>query len=188
MLLLFLLAAAGSIQAQTSGTLFFGANVLSATAKHSADQPAQQLSLQSKIGYFATNRLAIGLSLETGMNGNKTVPYGITLFSRWYAGKQPHQTVKFYVEAGAGIADHPGLNRETMMMRADQNWMRAAAYVSPGINVFPVQWMALELAPEYRYISGSNAMHRFGISAGIKIFLSEEVFKGTFPNKFNSLY
>jgi hypothetical protein len=174
-----------SSKAQSANTLMFGASVLHAGIQNTGSATVYEQSLQTRLGFFATNRLAIGLCLETGIN-NKTVPYGITLFSRWYAGKTQHQTLKFFIEAGAGIADHTPQRSELMF--SERKWMKAAVYISPGINVFLSRSVALELAPEYRYIDSDNSLNRLGARAGIKIFLSEQVFKRTFPNKFKSSF
>lgn len=175
-----------SCYAQSVNTLMFGTNILYSGANCFKGKPVYEQSLQNKIGFFAGNNLAFGLNLEAGINGNKTVPYGITFFSRWYVPNQLRQMIRLFVEAGAGIADNTSNKGELLL--PDQNWMRPAICFSPGINIYPGRTVSLELAPEYRYIGGEHKLHRLGLSAGVRIFLSEERFKQTFPHKFRSSF
>jgi len=172
-------------RAQTSaGAITFGANMLTSSTNSFDNKAAYEQNLQVRIGFFATNSLAAGLCLETGVNGNQTVPYSFTAFTRWYTGKKTNQTVKFFVEAGIGIANYTGTTTSTEVTQPDNNWMKATGYISPGINVFLGKVAALEFASEYRYIATPNAINRLGVSAGIKFFLSKELFKKAFPNEF----
>lgn len=178
-----LLAFAG--KAQTKGTITFGANVLSSSINSFEKTPLYQQNLQSRIGYFATNKLAVGFCLETNINNNQSVPFGATVFTRLYTGKKEHQVVKFFVEAGAGAAHHIVKIEGTEKVNAiESSSFKPAAYVSPGVSLFIGSAVALEVAPEYRYISGPTAAHRLGASAGIKFFLSEQAFKKAFPHTF----
>lgn len=177
--------------AQTTGTLMFGANVLSSSVYHTGHTQQVQ-NLQARVGYFVSNKVVVGLCLETGLNDNKAVPFGLTLMSRYYAGKKTQQVVKIFAEAGAGLADnklaHPANSGDDMHLTVPQSSLQGTAYVTAGISVFPAHWVALELGPEYRYVTGHNPVQRLGISAGIKIFAGERAFKKTFPNEFHSLY
>jgi hypothetical protein len=121
--------------------------------------------------------------MENGVNGNRRVPYGFTAFGRLYAGKKTHQVVKFYLEAGAGVA-HNARTVAGEVPHPDNNWMRGTVYMSPGVNIFMGKAVALELAPEYRYIAGKDAANRLGASAGLKFFLDGSTFQKLFPNKF----
>lgn len=183
-----LLFAMTGARAQNSGTITFGANVLHAAHITAPADNNRYNSLQVRAGGFATNSLAIGLCVEAGLGGNKTVPYGITLFSRWYSGKGKPQTIKFFAEAGAGIADYQLQQEDELAVTGKKNWMKPAVSVSAGVNIFPVNWIAIELAPEYRYIGGTQALNRLGMSAGIRLFLSESLFLKTFPDKFKSMH
>jgi len=172
-----------SSRAQSKGTITFGAGFLSSSVNSFDDKPVYEQSVQTRIGYFPANNFALGLCMENGISGNQSVPYGFTAFGRLYAGKKTHQVVKFYVEAGAGVA-HNAHMIAGEVVRPDKNWMRGTVYVSPGINLFLVKVVSLELAPEYRYIGGKDAVNRLGASAGLKFFLTGETFKKLFPNKF----
>jgi hypothetical protein len=180
-----------SAQAQTTGTLMFGANVLSSSV-YNAGNTHQVQNLQARVGYFVSNRVAVGLCLEAGVNNNKAVPFGLTLMTRYYAGSKEQQVIKVFAEAGAGLADnmlaHNTTIADDMGLVTPQNSLQGTAYLATGISVFPAPWLALDAGPEYRYVTGKNAVHRLGVSAGIKFFFGESSFKKTFPNKFNSLY
>jgi len=170
--------------AQNANTLFFGAKLLDTrVADH---QVRQEQNIQARVGFFATDRLAMGLCLEAGRTGNEQIPFGMSFFARYYAGKKGPQTVKFFIETGAGVADHK-LQSNTDL-HVDNHWIKPAVYFSPGINIFPCKAVALELSPEYKYIGGGNSANRLAISAGIHIFLSEKLFKYIFPTEFHSLY
>jgi hypothetical protein len=181
-----LLLCISSMQAQTSGTLSFGTNILNYGIPVPGGLMVRDYSLQARVSYFATNHISIGLCLETGLGGNKTVPYGLTLYSRWYTGNKAQQTIKCYMEAGAGIAD--AYQSGEMPAGYNRKWMRNTIAWSAGINIFPTSWLALELGPEYRHIAGTRPINRIGITAGLKIFLSGQSFQKTFPDKFRSMY
>src|SRR5688572_21147262 len=91
--------------AQTTGTLMFGANVLSSSLYNGGNTHHVQ-NFQARVGYFVSNHLAVGLCLETGLNNNKAVPFGLTLMGRYYAGGKDRQLIKVFAEAGAGLADN----------------------------------------------------------------------------------
>ncbi|HTN16492.1 MAG TPA: hypothetical protein VL092_02350 [Chitinophagaceae bacterium] len=186
-----LLTVFAAAQGQSTGTLMFGANVLSSSVYH-AGNTQQVQNFQARVGYFVSNKVAVGLCLETGLNDNKAVPFGLTLMSRYYAGKKTQQVVKIFAEVGAGLADnklvHAAAIGDDMYLAVPQSSLQGTAYFTTGISIFPAHWVALELGPEYRYVSGQNYVHRLGVSAGIKIFAGERAFKKTFPNKFHSLY
>lgn len=174
-----------SSHAQTNGTITFGANVLTSSINTFGNKPVYQHNLQTRIGFFASDHVAFGLCLETGINDNKTVPFGFTAFSRVYAGTRQHAAVKFFVEGGAGVAHQVAsvANGEIVpAMRTDV--FKGTVYVSPGISLFPGEVVAIEAAPEYRIILGASPLNRLGASVGLKFFLSEELFTRMFPHTF----
>ncbi|MBL7711112.1 MAG: hypothetical protein JNL13_01550 [Chitinophagaceae bacterium] len=186
-----LLSVCASVQAQSTGTLMFGARMQASAVYNNGNAYAVQ-NLQARIGYFVSPRVAVGLSLETGLNNNKAVPFGLTLMTRYYTGRKEHQLLKVYAEAGAGLADnmlaHTATIADDMHFSQPQNSLQGTAYTAAGISFFPVPWMAIEAGPEYRYVTGQHPVHRLGAGAGIKFFLGERAFKKTFPNQFQSLY
>ncbi len=181
-----LISAAG--MAQKKGTLTFGANVVSSSVNSFDSKPQYEQNLQSRIGFFAFNNLAMGLALETSINKNKTLPYSFTFFSRYYIGKE-HHAVKFFVDGGIGVAHHtipptPANPAEWQPEIDNSAKLKGAAHVGLGMNIFLTRSIAFELAPEYRYIAGDNSLNRLGAGVGLKFFISEKQFKKMFPHKF----
>lgn len=180
-----------SSRGQGAGTLMFGTNLLK-SSPHIFDGTTKfDLNLQTKFAFFATDEVAMGLCLETGLNKNSTVPFGLTFNTRYYAGKKEKQVVKLFMEGGIGLADNIIAAKQSSFDGITPNNNRSlqfAATAGFGIDIFPVNWFAVEIAPEYRYVTGKIPVHRVGLSAGFKVFIGEKAFKNTFPNKFRSMY
>lgn len=174
--------------AQMKNTVTLSSKLIYANPDLSNRQSNYQPSLQSRIGFFPVNNFSVGLCLENGLSADQTVPFGLTFYGRMYTGKAEHKTVKFFAEAGFGVAHHVEPVIGTENIPVDNHSLNATAYVSPGINIFIGNVFSFELAPEYRYIAGVDPVHRLGGSAGITLFLSEKIFKKVAPNEFTKLY
>lgn len=177
----------GAACAQSKNTIFFGSSVALSNVREVENVREIGANLQTKIGGMVTNNVGIGFNMETALAGNKSTPFSLTVFSRMYMGKPTGQLARFYVEAGVG-AGHHVVPVERFEVNAANKKFMGQAYISPGINFFPANWIAFELAPEYRFISGANTASRLGGSAGLKIFLSEKRFTQIFPYTFNRPY
>lgn len=180
---------AASAQAQSSGTLTFGTGVLQSAVTMSGEATTTGQNLQSSIGYFATSQLVVGFSMENNIS-NDRVPFSLSVYTRYYPSKKEHQTVKFFTEVGAGFAHRNTSNAlpGEVITNPDDNEITPSAHISTGLNIFMGKAVALELAPNYRYVTGVTPIHRIGAVAGIKFFISEKSFKKTFPHTFNKQY
>ena len=186
-----LVLSAASTQAQSSGAIMFGSNVASSSIATFDKNGTYDMNIQTKFGYFAGNRLAFGLCLETQLNKNETVPFGLTFISRYYTQSNPAQKIKFFVEGGVGLADNMHAHKTSFsedLYKYTDRKLKFAASMTAGVDIFPKEWIAFEISPEYRYVTGACHVHRLGINAGFKLFLSKKAFLNIFPNKFDSLY
>lgn len=174
--------------AQTKGTVIFGANMQRSQV---AGTTENLYNLDSRIGIFVNGNLAVGLNMETGLNKNSVSPFSLNAFGRYYAGNKTHQVVKIFVEGGVGLAKTTvttGIGDGEAYFESQKHPFKATLYVSPGVNVFLGKVAALEIAPEYRYVAAKEPAGRLGISAGVKFFLSEQLFKKIFPHTFVKLH
>lgn len=174
--------------AQTRNTVNASVKLVQGKTDFSINEPINERSIQSRIGFFPTDNFSIGLCMENGLDLDQTLPFGLTFYGRYYTGNREHHTVRFFVEAGGG-AGHLILPTNIIGNELEGNKkFSAMAYISPGVNVFVGKVWSLELAPEYRYIGGVQPAHRLGVSAGLSLFLCESTFKKIFSHEFTKLY
>ena len=174
--------------AQSKGSVTFGANALTSSTNVFENKSSFRQNLQSRVGFFPARNLSLGFCLETNLNHNETVPFGLTVYTRVYAGKKGYSLLKPFVEVGAGAAHYLSPYRPGDDMFAKNKKFHTAAYISPGVNVYVCETIALEVAAEYRYINAPEQVSRIGVSGGIKFFLTGQQFTKIFPYQFAKSY
>ena len=179
--------------AQRKNSLTFGAGLLTATTTINANSPTYYHSVTPSVGYFPTNNFAFGMRMDIGIKNNPEVPFSLNGYGRMYFGKVKHSIIKLFVEAGGGAAHNKvedEFNTKDKLYHQEQTpaTFKATAYVSPGINIYMGSVVALELAPEYRYIAGMPNLNRLGANIGLRIFLTKEQIVKTAPQEFHKLY
>lgn len=189
-----LMALSGWAHAQQKSTLTIGAGYLTTSSNAFSHDPTFSYSVTPSIGFFPVDNFAFGMRMENGIRQNTEVPFTLNGFGRLYFGKAAtHKRVKFYVEAGGGAAHNSTAERQVAADRPysfQENTpsFKGTAYISPGINLYLGKLLALELAPEYRYVAGATQLNRLGVNAGLRLFISKKQFTTAFPHEFHKTY
>ena len=160
------------------GHYLVGANLVFANATFQKGfETSYSIGLSPKVGYFVLPNIALGLSGDIEVSGNKsyyTINYGLSPFARVYFAHnnedKPARPLQFFVEGGVGFG---GANTRyesgSGVTTASTNGLRL--YLLPGVDYFVNDHIAAELGLEYLFISGTPDAHIVAFNLGFQIFL-----------------
>ena len=162
------------------GNLMVGPNLLIAnvTMQKGAEN-TYNLGLNPRIGVFILNNIALGASLNLGIEGHqgyKAINYGISPFARVYFGRETSsdrgRKILPFVEVGVGYggANSKATDDNGKTVEVTTNGPRV--YVLPGIDFFLSRHVALEAGLQYLFIGGKPDAHIIGLNIGFQIFLN----------------
>lgn len=183
-----LTAAWSASYAQLSrGSFMVGGNLVSSGFTFQKNNTSFDFNLVPKAGYFVTNNLAVGASVDVGINLDEftnTYSYGVTPFARYFVTRNQvadmPRLVTPYAEAGIGFG---GRNSKTKMtdgstVTVTSNGPRA--YVQPGLNWFLSRNVALDLGLRYQFTGASPSVSELGLALGFQVFLTPRDAKRTY--------
>ena len=160
------------------GNYLVGANLLLANASFQKGfETSYNLGLHPKLGYFVLPNIALGLSGDFSLSGNRgsqTINYGVSPFARVYFARdnesRPAHPLQVFVEGGVGFGGtNSRYETSAGVTRATTNGMRL--YVMPGVDYFINDHVAAELGIEYLFIAGKPDAHIVGLNLGFQVFL-----------------
>jgi hypothetical protein len=160
------------------GNYLVGANLLLANASFQKGfEASYNLGLHPKVGYFVLPNIALGLSGDISVSGNKgsqTLNYGVSPFARVYFARdndsRPAHPLQVFAEGGVGFGGtNSRYENATGITRATTNGARL--YIMPGVDYFANDHVAVELGLEYLFIGGKPDAHIIGLNLGFQVFL-----------------
>jgi hypothetical protein len=162
------------------GHLMVGSNILLANlTMQKGFQNTYNLELNPKSGVFILNNIALGASVNLGVEGHqgyRAINYGVSPFARLFFGRETTsdrgRKILPFVEAGVGYggANSKLTDDNGNTIKASTNGPRV--YVLPGVDLFLNRHVAVELGLEYLFIGGKPDAHILGLNIGFQIFLS----------------
>ncbi len=160
------------------GHYLVGANLVFANATFQKDfETSYDIGLNPKVGYFVLPNIALGLSGNIAVSGNKSyyeISYGLSPFARVYFAHdnadKPARPLQFFVEGGVGFGgSNTRYESGSGVTSATTNGLRL--YVLPGVDYFINNHVAAELGLEYLFIAGAPDAHMVALNIGFQIFL-----------------
>jgi len=126
------------------------------------------ININPRAGYFVSDGIAVGLSLQGGFQSVKDYDdiwtYGVAPFVRYFFPEGSSATGRFFGQAEVGIAGASGGSDATL-----------AAGVSVGYAHFITRSVALEAAVGYNYskaaTANATAQNGLGFNVGFQIYL-----------------
>jgi opacity protein-like surface antigen len=160
------------------GHYLVGANLVFANATFQKDfETSYDIGLNPKVGYFVLPNIALGLSGNIAVSGNKSyheISYGVSPFARVYFAHdnadKPARPLQFFVEGGVGFGgSNTRYESGSGVTKASTNGLRL--YLLPGVDYFINDHIAAELGFEYLFIAGDPDAHIIALNLGFQIFL-----------------
>jgi opacity protein-like surface antigen len=160
------------------GNYMAGANILFANATFQKGfEASYNIGLSPKLGFFVLPNIALGLSGDINISGNKgyrSISYGVSPFARVYFARnnesRPAHPLQVFVEGGVGFGGtNSRFESSSGTTTATTNGIRL--YVLPGVDYFINSHVAAELGLEYLFIGGKPNANIIGLNVGFQIFL-----------------
>ena len=160
------------------GNMLVGANLLFANATFQKGYEASYTGgISPRIGFFILPNIALGLSADLTIQGNKSyrsISYGASPFARVYFAhnntSRAARPLQAFVEAGVGYGGTNSRYENATPPKVSTNGLRLS--VMPGVDYFLDKHVAVEAALGYQFISGNPDAHILALNIGMQVFLS----------------